>query len=517
MQHQLNIIERAHMGNLNGLNFAGLVRLSFELEPNREFSGVPFSGADINNRDEQENHCQGYVENRQGNYVYTYDEPDTSAWKKKRIKQPDGSYIYRVIRPVFEGALEDLKRGVAPNGQKLDGLIVYDIDRLTRDNRHLEDAIEVVEHFKRPILDIRGSLDLLTDNGRSAARYIVTSHNSASTATSRRLRDSHHSRAVAGIPVGGNRAFGWTQDKRTLQPTEAKLIQVAAKDLLAGVGVNTILRRWLAAGVLTPKGKPWTRRPFVLMITSPRMAGFRVYGPQDKPLHERYIVHPVTGEPVKGQYPAILDEETWQAVVALLTGPDRPGRHEHAGKAKRLLSGIIRCAECGSKLVSQAKGDDRFDYACKPPISSGGCGKAAGAGKAIDEIVTKLVLAYLGEREVTKEVAPWPGAEELALKKSKKANLLAQFKENPDMGPYIWPQIRELDNKIAELIKERAAFTRKTAGPKTANVHESWATIETEQKRAIVRELVEAVVLKRATRGSNRFDPTRLSVVWSQE
>ncbi|MFJ8110670.1 recombinase family protein [Streptomyces sp. NPDC096132] len=64
-----------------------------------------------------------------------------------------------MIRPVFEGALDDLKRGTAPDGQRLDGLIVYDIDRLTRDNRHLEDAIEVVENFHRPIIDITGTLE----------------------------------------------------------------------------------------------------------------------------------------------------------------------------------------------------------------------------------------------------------------------------------------------------------------------------------------------------------------------
>jgi site-specific DNA recombinase len=97
--------------------------------------------------------------------------------------------IYRVKRPIFEGALADLKRGVAPNGKHLDGLIVYDLDRLARDNRHLEDAIEVVDFFHRPILDSRGSLDLLSDNGRQAARHIVASHNSASTATARRVSD----------------------------------------------------------------------------------------------------------------------------------------------------------------------------------------------------------------------------------------------------------------------------------------------------------------------------------------
>jgi site-specific DNA recombinase len=74
-------------------------------------------------------------------------------------------YVYRVIRPVYEGALQDLKRGVAPNGEPLDGLIVYDLDRLTRDNRHLEDAIDVVEHCGKLITDINLALDLFSDMG----------------------------------------------------------------------------------------------------------------------------------------------------------------------------------------------------------------------------------------------------------------------------------------------------------------------------------------------------------------
>jgi DNA invertase Pin-like site-specific DNA recombinase len=97
-----------------------------------------------------------------------------------------------VVRPVFGAALEDLKRGRTPDGQWLDGLVVYDIDRLTRDNRHLEDCIEVVEHFGRPILDITGTLDLLTDNGRTVARIVVATYNK-----------QHVQQAVSGYGAAG--------------------------------------------------------------------------------------------------------------------------------------------------------------------------------------------------------------------------------------------------------------------------------------------------------------------------
>ncbi|MFF2509967.1 hypothetical protein [Streptomyces sp. NPDC058086] len=85
---------------------------------------------------------------------------------------------------------------------------------MTRDPRHLEDAIETVEHYRRPIIDIMGTLDLLPDNGRAMARVVVAMANKQSADTARR---------DLGIPVGGTRPFGWQEDKRTLNPTEADL------------------------------------------------------------------------------------------------------------------------------------------------------------------------------------------------------------------------------------------------------------------------------------------------------
>ncbi|TWP45980.1 recombinase family protein [Lentzea tibetensis] len=517
MQAQLNSIERAHRGDLSGLNLAGLVRLSFETDTDYENAHAPRSGADINNRDEQVKLCRQHVTSRGGSYVYTYDEPDTSAWKKKRVKQPDGTYKYRVIRPVFEGALSDLKRGIAPNGSKLDGIIVYDIDRLTRDQRNMEDAIEVVEFFQRPIIDITGSLDLLTENGRDMARVLVTMAGKQSVATSRRLRASHRARAHAGIPTGGgNRPFGWWADRRTLFAEEVVHINKAIEDLFNGLPAYTICKRWTEAGVLTPMGNPWKRRNFVLMMTNPRMVGRRVYGPTTKPLHERYAVDEF-GKPVKAQHEPIMDEKTYNKVVAVLVGPGRPEGHAYTGKKRYLCSGKIRCGNCGRKCLGGAQPNGRHVYACKPPSVDGGCGQVCGAGIAIDDLVTKLILAYLANRTVTQAVKPWPRSQELEDAHRKRTDLLEQFKQNTDMGTYIWPQIRELEKEITALTKEQSLFNRQQTGPKVTNVADSWEHLDTDERRAIVDELVEVIVLDPASRPSNRFEPTRLKVVFRQE
>jgi hypothetical protein len=94
---------RAHWGDLEGMNFAGLVRLSFEpdygKEPEPKRGKGYMTGRDIKGRDEQEKDCGGYVEHRKGRYVYTYEEPDTSAFKRRPVRLPDGRTVYRVIRP----------------------------------------------------------------------------------------------------------------------------------------------------------------------------------------------------------------------------------------------------------------------------------------------------------------------------------------------------------------------------------------------------------------------------------
>jgi site-specific DNA recombinase len=290
--------------DFSGLSLAALVRLSFEPDrdkPEKQQERRYLSGTDINGREDQEDRARRSIEARGGRWVFTYDEPDTSAWKRKKVPvvAEDGrvDYVYRVIRPVYEGALQDLKRGIAPNGEPLDGLIVYDLDRLTRDNRHLEDAIDVVEHCGKLITDINLALDLFSDMGRSNASFLVTAKAMQSTDTARRVRDKHEAIAMVGIPVGGSRPFGWNQDKRTLCQEEVKLLQQARKDILLGIGIHTICREWNDAGVKAPKGHTWCHQTLRNVLLNPRLAGYRVYRGQ--------ICRDYDGKPVMGQYKGV--------------------------------------------------------------------------------------------------------------------------------------------------------------------------------------------------------------------
>ena len=277
-----DVIIRAQAGKLAGLNFAGIVRMSFELPPDE--TAVPETeflnrfhqtGKDIKGRDVQDEDCRTYVERRDGTYVFTYDEPSTSAWKRVRVILPDGTVAWRVVRPVFDQALADLRRGFAPNGIRIDELVVYDLDRLTRDNRHIEDTIDVVQRYNRPILDTTGSVDLLTENGRAMARVLVTMSGKQSADTARRVKRKHRVLQQAGLPAGGPRPFGWNDDKRTLRTHESDELVMASERIRNGAPVTSIVLDFKARGVLTSFGKQWTVATLILVLRNPRMRGLR--------------------------------------------------------------------------------------------------------------------------------------------------------------------------------------------------------------------------------------------------
>ena len=135
-------------------------------------------------------------------------ENDVSAFKRKRVRLPDGTFGFRVVRPEWEKILTALRRG------ECNALMVPDIDRATRDPRTLEDLINAVELYGLYVASLTGNIDLTTDAGISAARGLVNQRNQESRNTSRRVTDGLRHAAMKGRNHGGSRRpFGWRKDR----------------------------------------------------------------------------------------------------------------------------------------------------------------------------------------------------------------------------------------------------------------------------------------------------------------
>ena len=247
----------------------------------------------------QEADCRKLASLRGWTVAGVYTDNDVSAFKVK------------IVRPEFERLLCDLATGA------IGGVVVWDLDRFAHQPTDLERAIKLFDQRALVFATVQGDMDLFSPDGRTMARVMVAFANKSSMDTSRGVKRKHLELSRTGVPVGGNRPFGWQADRRTLDPREAELVRQAAGDILAGLGLHTIARRWNEAGIRTTVGNPWRRGVLRQMLLSPRFAGFRVY-------HGRKALDE-TGEPVRGLFEAVLDEETWEAVVAVLTELSRTG------------------------------------------------------------------------------------------------------------------------------------------------------------------------------------------------
>jgi DNA invertase Pin-like site-specific DNA recombinase len=480
----IDVVKQAMTGDLTGLNFAILARLSNESKRRKhlkeqEAAGVteaerPRTGMDIDNRTEQVTDCRRYIESRGGTIVHIYDEPHTSAYKRRRIKQPDGSVIYHVKRPVYEGMLKDLAKGVvSANGERLDGVICPDLDRLTRDNRHLEDSIDVVTHHHRPIIDLSGALDLHTQNGQTNARVITAFKNAQSADTARRVGRKHQALQREGIPTGGHRPFGWNEDKRTLHPVEAPLLKKAIAEILSGRAVIAVAADWNRQGITTARGKVWRATTLKSVLRNPRMAGFRMItiDNTDEGNGQTLSRHPITlkdaeGNPVIGQWERMITPELWERLTAIIGGA--PQRGDGYNSRTHLGTGTLRCGKCDTPLratkahPSAHKPEGFFWYNCLSK-GQGGCGGVKIVGWGADEALTWLAVEKYeleaAERDAGAEPQTWQREGELTRVREDLAALKAARRRshNPISAERYYADLAELESEERALLKEKNA------------------------------------------------------------
>src|SRR5215207_1121323 len=269
----------------------------------------------------QEADCRALAEQLGWEIVAVHADNDLSAYSGKP-------------RPGYRALLADLRAGVA------DAVIVWHTDRLHRHPSELEEYIGVCEPRGVPTMTVKaGPIDLATPAGRMVARQLGAVGRYEAEHMIERQQRARLQAATAGKWGGGRRPFGYEADGVTVRKAEADALRWAASQVLAGASLNTIVARLNDRGVRTATGKPWQPTELRRALVRPRNAGLMVHRGQ------------VVGE---AGWPAILDEDTWRGVCAVL---EDPGRRTNTTVARRwLLSGLARCGVCGDPVKSFSAG-----------------------------------------------------------------------------------------------------------------------------------------------------------------
>ncbi|MFG2557636.1 recombinase family protein [Streptomyces sp. NPDC048496] len=448
----------------------------------------------------QEQDCRLHCAARGWAVAKVYEDNDLSAYKRK------------TVRPEFRQMLEDLKAG------RIDGVVVWDIDRFTRQPRELEawiDEYEEGERRKRRLVfdSVSASdIDLSTENGRFVARIKVTIANKSSADTSRRTKRKHLELAAQGKLPGGRAPYGWNrEDRRTLVPEEAENLRKAVKDFLDGVRWATIAREWRDQGVRSHSGGFFDDSKIKRMLMNPRICGYR--------MHQGELFLDEHGEPVAGDWEPIISPDEWYLLMEKIRR-ESEGRTVRDYATKYLLSGIARCGRCGTKMRAfpsyrKSKTSSQFRYAC-PGKNDGGCGGVARAGEPVDRLIRNAVFLSSDKAlaNVQARAPEWTKEEQLASLEGDMAEFKRAWQEKRMSAARYIALTEDLEKQIAELHRERALYRAEAAtyvaGP--IDIRERWEKLTIEQQRAAVLKVFRAIIIKPASNGPI-FDPADIEPV----
>jgi site-specific DNA recombinase len=479
-----------------------------------------------------------------------YPENDTSAFKKRRIRLPDGRSVWRVIRPEFRRMLRDYEDG------KIDGIIFYDIDRLARQPRDLEDLIDLVEHYKRPVETVTGSIDLRTSNGRAMARVLVAMANKSSEDTARRvarwrLQDAQDGKG--GRFRGRQRKFGYSPEGEIIEP-EAALIREAARRFMAGETWSGLARHFTASGIPPVAAKKWTITAIRNMLMSPATAGIAIYNGSLRPEHQEgkpraFTTNPegialkdAAGRYVMGNWKPVLTVDEWKALVAESDARQKGQVFSARGTRKYLLTGLLRCGHiledgtvCNRSLQGvQSKyksGNVALVYRC-PEKVNGGCGGTQRNMAKLDALIEDLLFAHItanapDDAQASEEPdGNDPDAIQLAETQESIRKLRMGYAAVPrtvsdDTMFTVLPQLeateRDLKAKLRKKAKARMGALSRAKTPEEVRREWEEAGEDVGVRRAILSRYLKAVIVRRSTLKGLKFDYSAIEPVWREE
>jgi len=436
--------------------------------------------------------CEALCARRDWLAVQVYEDDDVSAYSGKR-------------RPGYERLLADLRAGV------IDAVVCWHPDRLHRSPRELEEFITVVEQTRAEVATVTaGDIDLSTPTGRMHARIVGAVARHESEHKAERIRRKVEELAMAGaVGGGGTRPFGYREDRVTLHPAEAELVREAARRVLAGEGIGTVLADWSRRGIPTVTGKPWRTTSLRRLLLSPRIAGLRQ--------HRGEAVGPAV-------WPGVISEADHRRLVRLLSDPAR--RKGGRPREYLLTGGLARCGPCGAALVARPRADGARCYVCATGVNFSGCGKIRRLADPVEALVRDAVLHRLASPAVAKALAAHDrrGADDDALATMHEVEetlreLDADYYEHHRMSRARYLDLSERLTAQAQAAMDALAARQGSAVlkglPATAEaLREQWEAGTHAWRRSLVSAAALRIVFRPAVKGRNVFDPTAIDPVW---
>ena len=356
----------------------------------------------------------------------------------------DGGYSGgNTERPALKKLLEDIKE------EKIDLVIVYKIDRLSRSLVDFLKMIEIFEKYNVNFVSVTQSFNTANSMGRLMLNVLLSFAQYEREITAERISDKIRASKERGMWMGGFTVLGYKaiDKKLEIEPSEANIVRNIYESFIKNGSVIATARKMNKLGYITK----------VCKYKSDRVIGGK---PFDKNTIRDILENPIYIGKVKykdnlydGQHLAIIDDDLWNKVQRTFNRKNKATNAEDRITMSPLLKDMIICGCCESKFTpvytSKSTGDRQYRYyICNKKFRGGKehCESERLPAGEIEVIVVKEVLKLLRSPEIITHTIT---AAKSALSESE---ITEKFR-NVEM---VWDELFPIEQaRIVELLIER--------------------------------------------------------------
>lgn len=266
---------------------------------------------EFNSLDAQREACEAYTASQK-----------SEGWLLVGDRYDDGGYSGgNLERPGLKRLMADIEAG------KIDVVVVYKVDRLSRS---MFDFLKLVESFERQgvtFVSVTQQFNNTTSMGRLTLNMLLSFAQFEREVIGERIRDKVAASRRKGMWMGGHPPLGYEVRDRKLvvNQHEADLLRHIFERFVA-LGSATMLVKELAAQEhRTRRGRKFTKGDIYKLLNNRACLGL--------------AVHKGTAYP--GEHPAILPQQLWDKVHAILATNGGIRRNRTRAQTPALLKGLI--------------------------------------------------------------------------------------------------------------------------------------------------------------------------------
>jgi DNA invertase Pin-like site-specific DNA recombinase len=319
-----------------------------------------------------------------------------AGWTLIRSRYDDGGYSGgSTDRPDLQKLLDDIR------ARKIDVIVVYKVDRLTRSLADFAKLVELFDTHGVSFVSVTQQFNTTTSMGRLTLNVLLSFAQFEREVTSERIRDKIAASKRKGLWVGGTLPLGYEMKdgKIFIVEEEAELVRSIFRRYLELGSVNELLRdlrernirtktRLLSTGA-TRGGIPFGRGALYYLLSNHFYIGEVKY----------------RNEILPGEQPPIMDRELFEAVRQKSLA-QWSHRTVLRNKSDHLLTGLL-FDDAGHRMIPThaTKAGVRYRYYASTPVLHGEA-KTASAGLVsrvpaadIEETVIKLLKEHLTAKQ----------------------------------------------------------------------------------------------------------------------